>query len=216
MDVLCKSFLSYIVSYMLEELKSIADSTDELSLPKPFLFIADEFATLPKNESIANFIAFGRSRKIFVHFVLQSYSQLYETYGDSSRAFLENCGNTIFLSTNDHKTIEEFSRELGKTTIIAPGVDLSHGYIHLEERPIVTCRQLAVVEQGEVYVKRHTKMPMLGCFEKSYLVPEYKCPRSRLSDYPNPLEGNRFKLDYDVTKISSKYEADDDDDDDLF
>ena len=216
MDVLCKSFLSYIISYMLEELKLIADSTPELSLPTPFLLIADEFATLPKNESIANFIAFGRSRKIFVHFVLQSYSQLYDTYGDMAKVFLENCSTTLFLSTNDHKTVEEFSRELGKTTIIAPGADLNRGYLHLEERPIVTCSELSVVQQGEVYVKRHSKMPLKGCFEKSYEVPEYKCPRLNLSDYPNPLAGKRAEYDYDVSKIYLDTVSSDDDYDDLF
>lgn len=214
MDVLCKSFLSYIISYMLEELKLIADSTPELSLPKPFLFIADEFATLPKNESIANFIAFGRSRKIFIHFVLQSYSQLYETYGDSAKSFLENCATTIFLSTNDHRTIQDFSVELGKTTIVSPGSDINKGYIHLEERPLVTCSELSVLQQGEVYVKRHGQMPLKGCFEKSYEVPEYSCVREKLSDYPNPLAANRSDYDYDVTKIH--LDNDYDDDDDLF
>ena len=213
MDVLCKSFISYIISYMLEELKLIADATPELSLPKPFLLIADEFATLPKNESIANFIAFGRSRKIFIHFVLQSYSQLYDTYGDSAKSFLENCATTIFLSTNDHRTVEDFSRELGKRTIVSPGADLNKGYIHLEERPIVTCSELSVIKQGEVYVKRHGKMPLKGCFEKSYEVPEYKCERVKLSDYPNPLAETRSKYDYDVTKIGGGVDYDDDDDD---
>ena len=214
MDILSQSFLSYNISYMLEELKLIADARPSLCLPSPVLFIIDEFATLPKNEHIANFIAFGRSRKIFIHFVLQSYSQLMSKYGELGKSLLENCNNTIFLSTNDFKTIQDFSVELGKCTIIAPGSELYNGALRLEERPIVTCSNLSALKQGEAYVKRNGKMPLKACFEKSYECAEYKCPRKKLSDYPNPLDGERAQYDYDVTKI--REEVDDDDDDDLF
>ncbi len=208
MDILSQSFLSYNISYMLEELKLIADASPNLCLPSPVLFIIDEFATLPKNEHIANFIAFGRSRKIFIHFVLQSYSQLMSKYGELGKSLLENCNNTIFLSTNDFKTIQDFSVELGKCTIVSPGTDVFSGMLRLEERPIVTCSNLSSVKQGEVYVKRNGKMPLKGYFEKSYECAEYKCPRSKLFDYPNPLDGERADYDYDVTKIREETDND--------
>lgn len=215
MDILSQSFLSYSISYMLEELKLIADARPNLCLPSPFLFIIDEFATLPKNEHIANFIAFGRSRKIFIHFVLQSYSQLMSKYGELGKSLLENCNDTIFLSTNDFKTIQDFSVELGKCTIIAPGSDLFNGVLRLEERPIVTCSTLCSLKQGEVYVKRSGAMPLKGYFEKSYECPEYQCQRKKLSDYTNPLDGERAEYNYDVTRICSD-ENDEEDDDGYF
>jgi type IV secretion system protein VirD4 len=203
MDNLSKSFVSYAISYLLSECKRIADSKLDLTLPQPILFIIDEFATLPENRDIANFFAFGRSRNVFLHIVLQSYSQLAK-YGELGKSFLENSGTKIFLSTNDYKTIAEFSRELGLVTMISPGSDLDKGYFSLEERALVTCSELAIVEPWQVYVKRNGKYPIKGSF-----VPVFKCPelhgeRVMLWDYPDPLADGRSEYTYDVTKISSR------------
>ena len=200
MDNLSKSFISYAISYLLAECKRIADSRPDLTLPSPFLFLIDEFATLPENPDIANFIAFGRSRKIFLHIVLQSYSQLFARYGDLGKSFLENCNTTIFLSTNDHKTIEEFSKELGELTIVSPGSDLDRGYFHLEERPLVACSELAVVKQWQVYVKRNGSFPLKGSFEPTFKCPEHQGERTRLEEYPDPLADSHSECVYNIAQ----------------
>ncbi len=217
MDVLCHRFISCLISFLLKELKTVADAKETMCLDKPIMFLIDEFSTLPANEDIINFIAFGRSRGIYVHFVVQSFSQLEEKYENAWKGILNNCSDIIFLGTNDYDTIHDLSVQFGKRTQSAISTDLEKGIIGMEERPTVTETDLSGIRHGEAYVKRFRKMPLKGAFEKSFLRPEYKCPITPLADYEDPVAETWEQYEYDVSLITLDQEAcKSDDDDDLF
>ena len=87
-------------------------------LPRNVHFILDEFANLPKIENLATIITVARSRKIFFHLVIQSYSQLAIKYGEEVADTLRsNCNIHVYIGTTDQKTKEEFSKRCGDRTV---------------------------------------------------------------------------------------------------
>lgn len=213
MNLIGQSFLDFFISGLLEELKRIADRSVGLCLSKPVLFIIDEFASLPKNSSIVNFVAYGRSRNIFIHYVLQDYSQLEFKYAMEAKTLLNNCNNTIYLGTNDYETIQRFSQELGRCTIVSPhtvfNTNETETRYTFEERPVVTCSELSEFKQGEVKVKRSGLKTLNGHFEKSYECPEYTCPRAKLGEYVSELDSLYYECQYDTTVLKKEDDEDD-------
>lgn len=218
MNSLCQDFLSFFISSLLADLKKIADDSDGLTLKRPVLFIIDEFASLPKNSDIVNFVAYGRSRNIFIHYVLQDYTQVRSKYKEEADTLINNSGNIMFLGSNDYDTLQEFSKQLGKCTILSPDTICNtseYQHIAFDERPLVTCSELALLQQGQVFVKRFGNIAVKGIFEKSYECEEYLCEASTVKNYISKLNKLFDLCQYDVSNIVKEVD-DDDDEDDLF
>ena len=62
-----------------------ANTYPDLSLPRSVYFLLDEFGNLPKVHKLEQMITVGRSRKIWLALVVQSYAQLAKVYDDKSR-----------------------------------------------------------------------------------------------------------------------------------
>lgn len=219
MDPLNRNFISLFISWLIQELKKIADNSERLTLERPVLFMIDEFASLARNQDIVNAIAYARSRNIVMHLVIQSDSQVFSIYGEADgRTLFENCNTTIYLGSNNWKTLQDFSASLGRCTMISPTSVLSGGNVVLEERPLVPCSALAIFSQGEGYVRRLGKHALKAHFEKSYECPEYTCEPSKLSGYKSNLIEMYPQCQYDVSVLTQTVAEDDDndDDDDLF
>lgn len=219
MDITQMAIVNLVVSSLLQEFKTIADSTLELSLPRPVLFMIDEFGALPKNEDIPTFITHGRSLNIFLHLVVQSYSQLEVKYGEKDAKIIRSClTDMVYCGSADVETMKMFSDECGKCTIPSPSAILcGDRRISLEECPVVPVSNLASTELGEVYVKRAHKDTLHGSFVKSFAAPEYMCERTTLSDYRCNKTVAYSDYVYDVNAVKQSVEKiSEDDDDDLF
>lgn len=218
MNKLCQDFLSFFISNLLSDLKKIADKSQGLTLKRPVLFIIDEFSSLPKNSDIVNFVAFGRSRNVFIHYVLQDYTQIRSKYQHEADTLINNSGNIMFLGSNDYDTLQQFSKQLGMCTMLSPQTACNtseYKSIIFEERPVITCSELSLLQQGQTVVKRFGAMPIKGVFEKCYECAEYECPESNVNEYKSDLNKLYDRCQYDVDNIV-KPSLDDDDDDDLF
>lgn len=106
------------ISQIYKKLIEIASNSPGIKLAKPVYFLLDEFANLPKIQKFDSMITVARSRRIFFHIVIQSYSQLDNKYskevGDTIRS---NCNIQVFVGTEDQKTREEFSKMCGDITL---------------------------------------------------------------------------------------------------
>lgn len=194
-------FLNFILSGLMKRLKNVADATKGKTLPRPVMFIIDEFATMPQNRFVPAFIGYGRSRNVFLSLVLQSYAQLMARYGDAEgKIILDNTNVKIYLATNDFNTTRTFSESLGRQTIVSPEA-LITGNIAFVERPLVTCSDLSGLRQGDCYVQSMTEDPLFGHFEPSYICAEYDCKRIDISAYRSVLATESAGCVYDVEQM---------------
>ena len=106
--------------------------------------LLDEFGNLTKVHKLEQMITVGRSRKIWLALVVQSYAQLAKVYDDKSADIIKsNCNIQIFIGTTDLKTIEEFSKKCGNFSIIQRNVSFSSSNdgmgssVSVKERPLI-------------------------------------------------------------------------------
>ena len=84
------------------------------------VFLLDEFGNMPSIEGMATLVTVCLGRNIRFNLIIQAYSQLKNKYGDDADTIDGNCGNTIYILTNDQQTAERVSKKLGNQTINLP------------------------------------------------------------------------------------------------
>lgn len=121
-----------------------ANTYPDLSLPRSVYLLLDEFGNLPQIHKLEQMITVGRSRRIWLALVVQSYAQLSKVYDDKSADIIKsNCNIQIFIGTTDLKTIDEFSKKCGNYSIIQKNVSFSSSNsgvgssISVKERPLI-------------------------------------------------------------------------------
>lgn len=125
--------------------------------------IADEFGNIPAIESMENIITVCLGRNISFDLYVQSYSQLDKLYENNAKTIKGNCGNHIYIQTEEVETAESFSKFLGNETIIdmqRSGERLSTKKNYMEstmERPLLNMNELMGLYPGETVVKRVMK-----------------------------------------------------------
>lgn len=125
--------------------------------------IADEFGNMPAIENMANIITVCLGRNISFDLYVQADSQLEKLYEIDAKTIRGNCGNHIYIQTEEEETAESFSKLLGNETIIdmqRSGERLSTKKNYMEsmsERPLLNMNELMGLYPGETVVKRVMK-----------------------------------------------------------
>lgn len=125
--------------------------------------IADEFGNIPAIESMETIMTVCLGRNISFDLYIQAYSQLTKLYGENAKTISGNCGNTIYILSDDDETTEKFSKNLGNETIVdlqRNGERLSTKKSIMEntiEKPLLNMNQLEELKPGECVVKRVMK-----------------------------------------------------------
>jgi type IV secretion system protein VirD4 len=140
------------------------------------VFLLDEFGNIPPIEGMSSMVTVCLGRNIRFNLVLQSYAQLYELYGDNAaKTIAGNCGNHVYIMTEDFSTAEDFSDLLGKRTMTVvnrTGRKLStrKEFTEMfEEQPLLTADQLMVLKPGEtVLVRRMKRTDLAGRAVRPY------------------------------------------------
>lgn len=204
-----------IITDFIVTAQEVADKSEKLKLDHPLQIVIDEFASLPKNQELAESIAKSRSRGIYYHLVIQSDAQLREKYEVSAETIINNCNTSYFLGTNDYETIRRVSTSFGeKTDVSLEAICSNRSDIAFSKRPAVSCSELkAAVRDGYVYIKSTYDSGL-----KSQFVPSYKY--SDANDYYANFRDYRVEFDemssyYDTDMIKKADDDDDDDDDDF-
>ena len=192
-----------------------ANTYPDLSLPRSVYFLLDEFGNLPQIHKLEQMITVGRSRKIWLALVIQSYAQLAKVYDDKSADIIKsNCNIQIFIGTTDQKTIEEFSKKCGNYSIIQKNVSFSSSNdgvgssVSVKERPLIYPTELAQLnnnqDMGNAIVSIFGYAPI-----KSKFTPSFKS-RFFVLEKTNQLlaEGKYFneeKVFYNMLKRNEKF-----------
>lgn len=127
------------------------------------IFLLDEFGNMPAIEGMANIITVCLGRGIRFIMIIQAYSQLKKLYADDDKTIIGNCGNQIYILTNEDETAETFSKLLGDKTIELYSrsgeiMDITkHQTESVDGRRLLTSAELRSLKEGESVVSRVIK-----------------------------------------------------------
>lgn len=126
------------------------------------IYLLDEGGNLPPIEGMANIFTVCLGRGIRFNLIVQGLSQLEKLYGEDAKTIIGNCGNKIYILSNDNETAENFSKSLGQQTIVTnsrSGEVFSLNKSHtesLDSRELIKADELKIKE-GESLVVRVIK-----------------------------------------------------------
>ena len=95
--------------------------------------------------------------------IIQAYSQLRNLYSDDAPTIEGNCGNQIYILTNEDETAEKFSKLVGEKTIVIKSrsgdkyeLEKNHSE-SLDARRLLTSQELRALKMGESVIVRVIK-----------------------------------------------------------
>ena len=190
---------SMVILQAYKELVNKANSYPSLSLPRPVYFLLDEFGNLPKIHKLEQMVTVGRSRNIWLHLVIQSYSQLSKVYDEKSADIIKsNCNIQVWIGSTDLKSAEEFSKRCGNYSIVQRSVgyqsakadDISSNS-SVKERPLIYPSELQTLnnprDMGHAIVTVFGYQPIRSTFTPCFQVPQFD-----MEKIDQKLEKGRF------------------------
>lgn len=144
--------------------KRAAKSKDNKCI-REIVFMLDEFGNMPAIPDMSNIITVCLGRNMRFNLIVQAYSQIEGKYGkDDSKTIIGNCGNHIYLLTNEYETAAHFSKLIGNETITVKNrsgdgvLDLDKKITeHVDTKPLLNASDLMEFIPGESAVVRVMK-----------------------------------------------------------
>lgn len=181
-----------------------ANTYSNLSLPRSVYILADEFGNMPAIHKLEQMITVGRSRRIWLSLVVQSYAQLSKVYDERTADIIKsNCNIQVFIGTTDLKTIEEFSKKCGNYSIFQRNVSFSSendtvgSSVVVKERPLIYPTELQQLNStnnmGNAIVNVFGFSPI-----KSKYTPSFQCKHFVLEKTNQLLSEGRFFSEEEV------------------
>lgn len=225
------------ILFVVQLYKKLVEKAQKLGgrLKRNVYFMLDEFGNMPKFPEFGSIMTVGRSRGIFFELCVQSYSQLYQVYGqDEGKIIKDNCPIQVYIASEDTTTNKEFSELLGNKTIVitsenkstgADGKDSKSTSTQVQSRPIAYPHELMTFrDEGKICIKTFTPNAALKTTVTPYFKVKSPCfDTTKAADsYMEYKQFNESALFYDIKARNSAMAAksgdstDDEDDDDLF
>ncbi|TGY43062.1 VirD4-like conjugal transfer protein, CD1115 family [Clostridium perfringens] len=157
--------------YVLSKEASLFDTA---KCEREVIFILDEFGNMPPIEGMGTLTTVCLGRRIRFNMIIQAYSQLKKLYGEDEKTIVGNCGNVIYILTNDNDTAEEISKSLGDKTIVTQSrsgeiLDITKNRTEsVDSRRLLLPEELKKFKEGETVVLRVIKRQDL---KRSKIVP---------------------------------------------
>ncbi|MBQ7009864.1 MAG: type IV secretory system conjugative DNA transfer family protein [Ruminococcus sp.] len=178
--------VSLLIQQLYREILSIADEKGG-TLDKRVMFYCDELGTFPKIDGLEAMFSAGRSRKISIVAIIQSFAQLEQTYGKQGMEIItDNTQLTVFGGfAPNSQSAEVLSKALGEQTALSGSV--SHGReksqsLQMIGRPLMTVDELKSMPKGQFIVMKTGTHPMISklklyfkwgiTFGNPYLLPD--------------------------------------------
>lgn len=155
---------SFIASMFIKQLNYILAQKATLSptgkCQRQVVHILDEVCNIPKIDKLDTYVSLGLGLNLYYNIIIQEFAQLNKTYGDSAKTITSNCGNLIYILTNDDETAKKISTLIGNETItnisrtgskLSLDKSLTENY---DEKPLLNYSQLMHLHEGENVIKR--------------------------------------------------------------
>lgn len=157
--------VSLFLQQFYREMLTVADENGG-KLPNRVMIYADEIGTIPKIESFEMMLSAGRSRRISVIPIIQSFAQLNKNYGkEGSEIITDNCQLTIFGGfAPNSETAQVLSKALGSRTVMSGSISRGKNdpsqSLQMIERPLLTADELKSLPKGSFVVMKTGEHPM--------------------------------------------------------
>ena len=157
--------VSLFLQQFYREMLTVADENGG-KLPNRVMIYADEIGTIPKIESFEMMLTAGRSRRISVIPIIQSFAQLDKNYGkEGSEIITDNCQLTIFGGfAPNSETAQVLSKALGTRTVMSGSISRGKNdpsqSLQMIERPLMTADELKSFPKGDFVVMKTGVHPM--------------------------------------------------------
>ena len=158
--------VSLLIQQLYREILVIADENGG-KLKNRVMFYCDELGTFPKIEGMEAMFSAGRSRKISIVAVIQSFAQLEQKYGkEGSEIITDNTQLTVFGGfAPNSQSAEVLSKSLGEQTVLSGSV--SNGReksqsLQMIGRPLMTVDELKSMPKGQFIVMKTGVHPMIS------------------------------------------------------
>ena len=163
--------VSLLIQQIYREILVIADEYGG-ALPNRVMFYLDEFGTFPKIEGAEAMFSAGRSRKISIVAIIQSFAQLEQTYGKQGMEIItDNTQLTVFGGfAPNSQSAEVLSKALGEQTVQSGSVSLGRDKsrtVQMMGRPLMTVDELKSMPKGQFIVMKTGTHP--GCISNGAL-----------------------------------------------
>lgn len=157
--------VSLILQQFYREILTVADENNG-KLKNRVMMYLDEFGTLPKIQSAELMFSAGRSRKISIVPIIQSFAQLNKNYGaEGAEIITDNTQLTIFGGfAPNSKSAEVLSKAMGSRTVMSGSVSRGKNdpsqSLQMIERPLMTPDELKSMPKGQFIVMKTGHNPM--------------------------------------------------------
>ncbi|MBU5314551.1 type IV secretory system conjugative DNA transfer family protein [Tissierella carlieri] len=157
--------VSLFLQQFYREMLTVADENGG-KLPNRVMIYADEIGTIPKIESFEMMLSAGRSRKISLVPIIQSFAQLDKNYGkEGSEIITDNCQVTIFGGfAPNSETAQVLSKALGSRTVMSGSISRGKNdpsqSLQMMERPLLTADELKSLPKGNFIIMKTGVHPM--------------------------------------------------------
>ncbi|WP_132996210.1 VirD4-like conjugal transfer protein, CD1115 family [Sporanaerobacter acetigenes] len=157
--------VSLFLQQFYREMLTVADENGG-KLPNRVMIYADEIGTIPKIESFEMMLSAGRSRKISLIPIIQSFAQLDKNYGkEGSEIITDNCQLTIFGGfAPNSETAQVLSKSLGSRTVMSGSISRGKNdpsqSLQMMERPLLTADELKSLPKGNFVIMKTGENPM--------------------------------------------------------
>ncbi|MEH7078978.1 TraM recognition domain-containing protein, partial [Bacillus velezensis] len=126
------------------------------------VFLLDEAGNMPAIEGFTNIITVCLGRNIRFNLIFQHYAQIQALYGKGEATIRGNCGNQIYILSNDQDTKERFSKMLGEKTQMVYSRSGEHLSTKKTRTESIESRRLLLPEElnfqeGEMVISRVIK-----------------------------------------------------------
>ena len=199
--------VSLFLQQLYREMLTIADEHGG-KLPNRVMLFADEIGTIPKIESMEMMFSAGRSRRISMVPIIQSFAQLEKNYGkEGSSIIIDNCQDILFGGfAPNSESAEILSKALGNRTVLSGSISRGKNdpsqSLQMMSRPLMSPDELKTLPKGHFILAKtgcfpmQTQLPLFlkwGIrFGKPYEVPEQSARPVAYAD--------RFELEQEIVR----------------
>lgn len=177
-------------------------------LPNRVMMFADEIGTIPKIESMEMMFSAGRSRRISMVPIIQSFAQLQKNYGkEGSSIIIDNCQDILFGGfAPNSESAEILSKALGNRTVLSGSISRGKNEpsqsLQMMSRPLMSPDELKTLPKGHFILAKTGCCPMQTTlplflkwgiqFGEAYEIPEQA---ARMVAY-----ADRFELEREILR----------------
>lgn len=157
--------VSLFLQQLYREMLTIADEHGG-KLPNRVMVFADEIGTIPKIESMEMMFSAGRSRRISMVPIIQSFAQLQKNYGkEGSSIIIDNCQDILFGGfAPNSESADILSKALGNRTVMSGSISRGKNdpsqSLQMMSRPLMSSDELKTLPKGHFILAKTGCCPM--------------------------------------------------------